>query len=191
MHHFKTVRFLRSAKEAKGLPPFPQIAVLGRSNVGKSSLLNDLFQRKGMAKTSSVPGKTQLINFFIVDERLLFVDLPGYGYAKVSQKIQKEWSHYLEDYLNQAPLNLALLLLDARREPSHLDEQMVEWLDAKEVPTILVLTKVDKLSSQERLLNTKKILEKFDLPYVHYSSTKREGRQKLLHMVLDGIAKKD
>ena len=189
MLNFRNVRFLKSAKNSKGIPHMPQIALLGRSNVGKSSLLNDIFQRRGMAKTSGTPGKTQLLNFFVVDEKLLCVDLPGYGYAKVAGNIRKEWSSYLEDYLNSAPLNLALMLLDIRRKPSELDIVMGEWLKAKEVPTLLVLTKVDKVSKNERLTNTKRILDIFDLPYVHYSSTKREGRQKLINMVLAKVVK--
>lgn len=188
MYNFKNVRFLKSAKDDAGIPKMPKVALLGRSNVGKSSLLNDLFQRRGMAKTSSTPGKTQLLNFFLVDERLIFVDLPGYGYAQVSGKIQNEWSDYLENFLNTAEIDLMLLLVDSRREPTALDLQMAQWLKAKNVATILVLTKVDKLSKNERLTNTRKILETFDLPHVHYSSTKREGRQQLLNMVTDGIA---
>ncbi|MCH9611230.1 MAG: putative GTP-binding protein EngB [Chlamydiales bacterium] len=191
MFNFKNVRFIKSAKDSKGLPHFSQVALLGRSNVGKSSLLNDIFQKRGMAKTSSMPGKTQLLNFFMVDEKLLFVDLPGYGYAKVSGKIKKEWSSYLESYLNKSPPQLALLLLDCRRKPSELDMQMGEWLMAQEVPTILVLTKVDKLSKNERMTNTREIIKEFDLPYVHYSTTKREGRQKLLNMVIDGITEQE
>ncbi len=183
MLNFRNVRFLKSGKNLDSIPPMPQIALLGRSNVGKSSLLNDLFQRQGMAKTSSTPGKTQLLNFFLVDEKLLCVDLPGYGYAKVAGRLQREWSSYMEDYLNTAPINLALLLLDVRRNPSDLDIQMYDWLVGQAIPTLLVLTKVDKVSKNERAANTRKITEMCHFPYIHYSVTKREGRQQLLSMI--------
>ena len=168
----------------------PQVALFGRSNVGKSSLINDLFQQRGLARTSSTPGKTQLLNFFLIDEKILFVDLPGYGYAEVSQKKKRDWGLFIEEYLSETPPDLALFLVDSRRTPAAKDEEMFDFLQNSSIKTVIVLTKVDKLSKNERLTNTKKILEKFDLPYVHYSSLKREGRQKLIQMVLDGLAKK-
>ncbi|MFN0064634.1 MAG: ribosome biogenesis GTP-binding protein YihA/YsxC [Chlamydiales bacterium] len=157
--NFRNVRFLISAPSAKEAPRHfaQEFAVVGRSNVGKSSLLNDLFQYKGIAKTSCRPGKTQLLNFFSIDEKLLCVDLPGYGYAKVPKAMKREWGEILESFLQEREsINLVLFLADIRRLPSDGDLQMYAWLKAKEIPTILVLTKVDKVSSNERSSQTKK-----------------------------------
>lgn len=193
LFNFRNVRFLKSAGDATGAPKahYPQIAVFGRSNVGKSSLLNDLFQRKGFVKTSSLPGKTQLLNFFLIEEKLLCVDLPGYGYAKVGQGTKKKWAAALESYLNHSKPSLALFLLDIRRDPSELDMQMGRWLEAQEIPTVLILTKVDKVSKSERVANTKKILDLFNWSHVHYSTTKREGRQQLIALINHAIAEKE
>ncbi|MCP5469647.1 MAG: YihA family ribosome biogenesis GTP-binding protein [Chlamydiales bacterium] len=193
MFDFRKVRFLKSARNGEKAPKMrcPQIAIFGRSNVGKSSLLNDLFQKRGFVKTSATPGKTQLLNFFLIDEKLLCVDLPGYGYAKVSGSMRKEWGSSLESYLNSAEIDLALFLLDIRRNPSELDIQMGEWLRAQGIPTLVILTKVDKVSKNERMTNTKKILDLFDWPHIHYSSTKREGRQKLITLICHAIAEKE
>ncbi len=129
----------------------PEIAFVGRSNVGKSSLLNALLGRKGLAKTSGTPGKTRTLNFFSVNNKYYFVDLPGYGFAKVPLKVKDEWGKALIEYLqNRRTLRLVVLLVDGRREPSHLDIEMLELLEEVHRPVLVVATKVDKLKQGER-----------------------------------------
>jgi GTP-binding protein len=129
----------------------PEIAFVGRSNVGKSSLLNALLSRRGLAKTSSTPGKTQTLNFFSVNGKYYFVDLPGYGFAKVPTKIKNEWGKALTEYLeHRAELRLVVALVDGRHAPSALDEEMLGLLDEAERPVLIVATKVDKLKQAER-----------------------------------------
>jgi GTP-binding protein len=129
----------------------PEVAFVGRSNVGKSSLLNTLLGRKGLAKTSSTPGKTRTLNFFSVNNKYYFVDLPGYGFAKVPLRVKDEWGAALVDYLEtRRPLRLVVLLVDGRREPSGLDQEMLELLESAKRPVLLVATKVDKLKQGER-----------------------------------------
>lgn len=163
----------------------PEIAVAGRSNVGKSSLINHFLQTKGLAKTSATPGKTQAINFFTTGDRLGVIDLPGYGYASVPLAVRKSWGPMVKEYLEKRETLKALLLLfDIRRHPNEEDLQLLEWARFYQKQVILVLTKVDKVKRNELNLQTKKILEAFgdaDLPYVHYSSTKDIGRLALLH----------
>lgn len=199
IYEFKNAKFVKTAlwpkdypilKNAKG-QILPEIAVLGRSNVGKSSLLNHLFQKKGLVKTSSTPGKTQAINFFTVDDALGFVDLPGYGYAKVPLSVRKEWGPMIQNYLEKREqLKLVLFLFDIRRQPTDEDKQLLEWIAHQDKATIMVLTKVDKINLSIRKENTKKILEAFDtenLHYVHYSVTKNVGWKELRKMLLDAL----
>jgi len=149
----KNVEFIKSAVDPSQYPEydFPEIAFAGRSNVGKSSLINTLVQRKSLVKTSSKPGCTQLINFFLVNETLSFVDLPGYGYAKVSKKIRAQWQPMVERYLSERSSLLGLILLvDIRRDPGREERDLVMWLESHEMPYLIVLTKADKLSRQKR-----------------------------------------
>jgi GTP-binding protein len=130
---------------------WPEIAFVGRSNVGKSSLLNVLLGRKGLAKVSATPGKTQTINFFAVDQSYFFVDLPGYGYAKVPRAVQQAWRSLIEAYLaDRDTLRAVVLLLDARHPPSELDLTMHRWLEAYGVPEIVVATKADQVPRGRR-----------------------------------------
>jgi GTP-binding protein len=198
-YNFKNPKFIKTALWPKDYPTLKaasgqlmaEIAVAGRSNVGKSSLLNDLFQRKGMVKTSSTPGKTQAINFFTLDEMLSFVDLPGYGYAEVPASVRKNWGPMVQGYLEKrAELKLILFLFDVRRTPTDEDRQFLEWAAQAQKAVILVLTKVDKLTTNEKRANTQKILKAFDtenLQYVHYSVTKSIGRHELIKMMEEAL----
>jgi GTP-binding protein len=148
-----SAEFVLSAKEPAHYPPaaFPEIAFAGRSNVGKSSLINTLLKRKGLARTSNTPGRTQEINFFSVNNRLAFIDLPGYGYAKVPEKIRKNWGPMIETYLSQRQtLRLVILILDVRRDPSEEDRQLIDWLQHYRLSFLIVLTKIDKVSRNQR-----------------------------------------
>ncbi len=143
--------FILSATSPAHFPEtsYPEIAFAGRSNVGKSSLLNKLLRRKNLAKTSSTPGKTRQINFFRVDDRFQLVDLPGYGYAKVSKTEREAWRELIEIYLLERPqLRLVISLIDARHEPTNLDRDLLEWLESIEQPYAVVLTKGDKIKSR-------------------------------------------
>ncbi len=196
---FKNPLFVTSATKADKYPTLradsgkelPEIAVAGRSNVGKSSLLNHLFQRRDLVKTSSIPGKTQLINFFTLDKALTFVDLPGYGYAKVPEKTRKQWGPMIQEYLDKRPqLKLIIFLFDIRRIPNEEDKMFLEWVAHRQIAMILVITKVDKVTTNEKNINTKKILEAFNcenLYYTHYSTTKNIGRKELVLMLLDAL----
>lgn len=196
---FRKAKFIKTAILPKDYPnlktlsgkEMPEIAVAGRSNVGKSSLLNHLFQCKGLVKTSSSPGKTQALNFFTVDEALAFVDLPGYGFANVPKKVRQQWGPMIQTYLENRPaLKLILFLLDIRRIPTEEDQQLLEWIAYHELATILVITKADKVNQSERIANTKKILETFDaenLHHVEYSVLKHFGRNKLISMIKEAL----
>lgn len=198
-YNFKNPLFVKSATNSKGYPILkldrgglvPEIAVAGRSNVGKSSLLNDLFQSKDLVKTSSVPGKTQLLNFFLLDKELAFVDLPGYGYAKVPLETRKKWGPMIQEYLdNRLSLKLVLFLFDIRRMPTEQDFLFLEWAEKSQKAVILVLTKVDKVNQSEKSLNTKNILSAFNcenLHYIYYSTVKRLGRKELIKMICDAL----
>jgi len=196
---FKNARFITSATKAKAYPvtklpsgkEMLEIAVAGRSNVGKSSLLNHLFQSRDLVKTSSVPGKTQLINFFTLNDMLSFVDLPGYGYAKVPMEVRKKWGPMVQEYLEKrTQLKLILLLFDIRRIPNDEDRELIEWIVEANKSVILVLTKVDKVTTNEKKANTAKIMKAFNcenLHYTHYSTTKNVGRKELISMLTDAL----
>jgi len=147
-----SARFSKSATRPDDFPrdQRPEIAFCGRSNVGKSSLLNALTNVGGLARTSSSPGRTQTINFFVINESMYFVDLPGYGYAKVSKRIRESWGPMIEDYLrNREHLNLAFMIVDSRMAPTDSDVMMKQWLDRCRIPTTVVLTKTDKISNNQ------------------------------------------
>lgn len=136
----------------------PEISFLGRSNVGKSSLINSLLQRKGLARTSNTPGRTQSINFFLINEKFYFVDLPGYGYAKVSKTMRADWGVMAEEYLaEREELKLSIQLVDSRHAPTALDIQLHEWLVYNEKNHIVVATKADKLSGNKLIKSLQEI----------------------------------
>lgn len=156
----------------------PEIAFLGRSNVGKSSLINSLLQRKGLARTSNTPGRTQSINFFLINESFYFVDLPGYGFAKVSKKMREGWGKMAEEYLASRPqLVLSIQLVDSRHKPTALDIQLHEWLVFHSKHHLIAATKADKLSKsqlQRSLKETETVLPGSEI--VAYSSETGQGR---------------
>jgi len=156
----------------------PEIAFLGRSNVGKSSLINSLLQRKGLARTSNTPGRTQSINFFLINESFYFVDLPGYGYAKVSKAMRKDWGKMAEDYLlKRQNLRLFIQLVDARHKPTELDLNLSEWLEFHQKKSLVVATKADKMSNNQ--LNKAFRLIEDAIPHrqiIAYSSETGKGR---------------
>ncbi len=196
---FNKARFIKTALLPKDFPILkddgghllPEIAVAGRSNVGKSSLLNHLFESKGLVKTSSIPGKTQAINFFVVDDRLSFVDLPGYGFAQVPLSTRKQWGPMVERYLKEREsLKLILFLFDIRRMPNEDDRQFLDWVIHYQKAMILVFTKVDKVSKNEIKANAQKIMGALgadNIHYVLYSATKNVGRKELQNMLIDAI----
>ena len=165
-----SARFVKSATRPAEFPrdQRPEIAFCGRSNIGKSSLLNTLTKAHGLARTSSSPGRTQTINFFLIDERFYFVDLPGYGYAKVPKAVKESWGAMIENYLqDRNQLKLALMLVDSRMPPVESDMMMKQWLDHHRIPNAVVLTKTDKISRNQlnqalrtgaQTLNTKEII---------------------------------
>ena len=151
--HVKSAEFITSAVKTHQYPPsdLPEVAFAGRSNVGKSSLINKLVNRRRLVKTSSTPGRTQLINFFQVNGELSLVDLPGYGYAKVPAAVKKQWGPMVEAYITHRPnLRGVVLLMDLRRTPREEEFNLLDWLHHHKIPTILVLTKADKLSKTKR-----------------------------------------
>lgn len=142
----------------------PEIAFAGKSNVGKSSLINGLLRRKALARTSSQPGKTQTINFYLVENQLYFVDLPGYGYAKVSKSEKERWAKMIDDYLHtRQTLLQVILLVDGRHEPSANDIQMLEWIRSFGYKPFVIATKMDKLGKQQQAKNLKLIRQTLSL----------------------------
>ncbi|HET9131621.1 MAG TPA: ribosome biogenesis GTP-binding protein YihA/YsxC [Terriglobia bacterium] len=186
-----SARFVKSAKQANDFPKDkkPEIAFCGRSNSGKSSLLNALTNSQGLARTSSSPGRTQLINFFLVDGQTYYVDLPGYGYAKVPKGIRDTWGEMIESYLrNREPLKLAIMLVDSRIPPTDSDQMMKDWLDHFGIPNLVVLTKTDKISRNEltkalrtcaQTLQTKEIIA--------FSAITGFGKDAVLKKIRDAI----
>lgn len=167
----------------------PEIAFLGRSNVGKSSLLNSLLVRRGLARTSNTPGRTQSINFFLINEAFYFVDLPGYGYAKVSKTMRAEWGKMAENYLQQREeLVLSVQLVDSRHEPSPQDLDLNEWLIHHEKPHLVAATKSDKLTANNLQKSVKEI--KKQLPQsrvIPYSSVKGQGRDEIWAAINEAV----
>lgn len=178
----KSTTFIKSATKPAHYPEqtLPEIAFAGRSNVGKSSLVNVLVNRKNLVRTSSTPGRTQLINFFQVNEDFMLVDLPGYGYAKVPLEVKRQWRPMMETYLSGRPnLRGVVLILDIRRVPSEEDLQMLGWLRSFDIAPIVVLTKCDKLSKNERARQTEVILKRTGLArgeVTCFSALSREGK---------------
>jgi GTP-binding protein len=185
--------FIKSALLPKDYPRDgrPEVAFCGRSNVGKSTLINALLNRKGLAKTSATPGKTQTINFFEINNKIYFVDLPGYGYAKVPKTLKQQWVRHMTNYLlDRPPLRLTVALIDSRHEPSERDLEMLGLLEDAEVPTLIAATKIDKLKQGERSSNIKRIRQVLELDdealVLPFSGVTGEG-VKDLWQVIDSL----
>ena len=180
------ITFLKSAFQEKHYPPQdkPEIAFAGRSNVGKSTLINVLVNRKGVARTSSKPGRTQALNFFCVENHFYLVDLPGYGYARVPLEVKKSWGKMVETYLvKRSNLKAVLVILDIRRDPTEGDMDLLNWLKQYGIHVILVLTKADKVSKSKNIARARRIgiqLEGLavDKPVV-FSSKTRVGKEEI------------
>ncbi|MBX3297045.1 MAG: ribosome biogenesis GTP-binding protein YihA/YsxC [Acidobacteria bacterium] len=188
-----SAEFIKSAFDATHLVTdgLPEIAFLGRSNVGKSSLLNSLLLRKGLARTSRTPGRTQSINYFLVNSAFYFVDLPGYGYAKVPKAMRQEWGKLAGDYLEtRKELALCVQLVDSRHKPSELDIELFDWLVENGRPHIIVATKSDKLSANKLNQSLKLIMETLGDPeIIAYSSETGKGRDKLWARISEALEK--
>ena len=177
----------------------PEVAFLGRSNVGKSSLMNSLLGVKGLARTSSTPGRTQALNYFLINERFYFVDLPGYGFARVPREVRETWGSLVTDYLaNRDTLVLSIHIVDSRHEPTTLDLQLREWLAANGKPFLTVATKSDKLSQNEshkNLARARKVLDAAAAggggaggELVAYSATTGRGRERVWRAIEEALA---
>ena len=183
--------FIKSAFEEADWPrdQKPEIAFLGRSNVGKSRFLNSLLGVRGLARTSSTPGRTQALNFFLINEKFWFVDLPGYGYARAPKDVKAQWSAAATDYLAQRQqLILSVHLIDARHEPTARDLQLQEWLTHHHKPNVIVATKSDKLSNNELTRNVVRARKLLENPAVlHYSAVTGRGRDNVWRAIDDAL----
>ncbi|MFM7473810.1 MAG: ribosome biogenesis GTP-binding protein YihA/YsxC [Crocinitomicaceae bacterium] len=188
----KTAEFIISNTEVSKCPNdgLPEFAFIGRSNVGKSSLINMLTGKKNLAKTSGTPGKTQLINHFLINEKWYLVDLPGYGYAKSARSNRSKWEKFIAEFLSKRQtLQNTFVLLDARLEPQKIDLEFMTWCGERQLPFSMVFTKIDKLSSsalQKNLARYKKEMLKYweEMPPVFTTSSESAfGKEPLLHYI--------
>lgn len=188
---FEKQEFIKSVYHLSDLPKenLPEIILCGRSNVGKSSFINSLFNRKNLAKISSTPGKTRSINYYKIDDKFFIVDLPGYGYAKTSLKERERWGKTVSEFINVSKnISLGIHFIDSRHNPADLDIKLNELLRFREIPYIVLLNKVDKLKQSELSSSQKKIKEFFPELILGenlllYSSVKKRGKKEIQHML--------
>ena len=171
---------------------FPEIAFAGKSNVGKSSLINGLLNRKSLARTSASPGKTQTINFYNINQELYFVDLPGYGYAKVSQEIRNKWGKMIEKYLHTSKqLKAVFLLIDIRHAPGENDVTMYDWIVANGYEPVIIATKLDKIKRSQKDKNIKIIREKLgvskETKIIPFSAVSKQGKEEIWDFIQSAI----
>lgn len=187
----KSAEFVKSAAKPSQYPPavLPEIAFAGRSNVGKSSLINTLLNRKRLVKTSATPGRTQLINFFNINHKFTFVDIPGYGYAKVPPSIKKRWGPMIETYIaTRSTLRGVVLMIDIRRTPAADELNLLDWFKHYRIPFVLVLTKSDKLSKSKQKHRQDLIAKALSVSQenlIVFSAKSRQGRDDVLRAIKD------
>ena len=188
-------QYVRSAMEPKDFPRDrkPEIAFAGRSNVGKSSLLNAMLGRSGLAKTSKTPGKTRTVNFFSINNRFYFVDLPGYGFAKVPRSLKQTWGTRITSYLvNREPLLMVAHLIDSRHPPTRNDHELLALLEETQTPTLIIATKFDKLKQSQRKTSIDTIRQELHLDedslVIPFSSETREGVKEVWQIIEDALA---
>ncbi len=188
--NFNNVEFLISAASVKDFPQnrLPEIAFAGKSNVGKSSVINRILNRKNFARVGDKPGKTIHVNYFTVDKKCYFVDLPGYGYAKVSQKEKNRWSLLMESYFASGRIDLGVLIVDARHAPTQNDITMARWFIESGCPFVVVANKLDKLKKSEIEPNLQIIRQDLELPFdcavLPFSAEKGQGKDDLIKHIL-------
>lgn len=190
-----STEFIKSATEPSQYPEgkFPEVAFAGRSNVGKSSLINTLTRRKNLARISSTPGCTRLINFFTVNNQISLVDLPGYGYAKVSETSRRQWGPMIETYFeHRQSLKHVILILDVRRYPSEQDIALIHWLRHYNIIFMIVLTKIDKVSRSQAKVRRHQIKELLGLTIdpILFSARTGEGRDAIWEAIQDSLAER-
>lgn len=191
--NFNNVEFLISAATSRDFPGnrLPEIAFAGKSNVGKSSVINRILQRKNFARVGEKPGKTIHVNYFTVDNACYFVDLPGYGYAKVSQKEKERWGKLMESYFAANRIDLGVMIVDARHAPTENDIVMANWFIESGCPFVVVANKLDKLKKSELIPNLDRIREVLELPeeciVIPFSAEKGTGREDLIHYILNAV----
>ncbi|MHB8174826.1 MAG: ribosome biogenesis GTP-binding protein YihA/YsxC [Nitrospirota bacterium] len=188
-----SAEFVKAAVDERGWPKdnLPQVAFAGRSNVGKSSLINSLVNRRGLVRTSSTPGKTREINFFLINSSFYFVDLPGFGFARVPGKVQESWGEMIEDYLLNSPrLRLIIFLLDIRHKPGENDVIMNRWLTGNSLPAAYAATKADKIARGARRGYVEALSGGLDVPperIIQFSSVTGEGKDRLWETINKSI----
>ena len=193
--NFQKVEYLISAANPKDFPKnrLPEIAFAGKSNVGKSSVINRLLQRKNFARVGEKPGKTIHVNYFTVDSKCYLVDLPGYGYAKVSQSEKERWGKLMEDYFAANRIDLGVMIVDARHAPTNNDITMASWFIQSGCPFVVIANKLDKLKKSEIEPNLQTIREDLELPedtiVIPFSAEKGTGRDELVKLVVSAVEK--
>ena len=191
--NFQKVEFLISAASPKDFPGkrLPEIAFAGKSNVGKSSVINRVLQRKNFARVGEKPGKTIHVNYFTVDSKCYIVDLPGYGFAKVSAQEKARWGKLMEDYFAANRINLGVMIVDYRHPPTNNDITMAQWFIQSGCPFVVVANKMDKLKKSELEPNLKCIREDLelpeDVPVIPFSAEKGNGREELIKYILQAV----
>ena len=189
--NFNNVEFLISAARPADFPAsrLPEIAFAGKSNVGKSSVINRILNRKNFARVGDKPGKTIHVNYFRIDKTCYFVDLPGYGYAKVSQAEKDRWGKLMEDYFAAGRIDLGILIVDARHAPTNNDITMARWFLDCDCPFVVVANKLDKLKKSEILPNLQTIREDLELPeecpVIPFSAEKGNGKDELIRYIVE------
>ncbi len=193
--NFNNVEFIKSGATIEGLPPrsLPEIAFAGKSNVGKSSVINRILQRKNFARVGEAPGKTTHANYFLVDKTCYFVDLPGYGYAKVPMAEKERWGKLMEAYFASGRITLGILIVDARHAPTMNDVTMADYFMQTGCPFVVVANKLDKLKKSQVEGNLATIREDLELPedcpVISFSAEKGTGRDELVRIILDAVKK--